>query len=252
MRLVVLLVGLLLASAAAVPAQPTGVREVTASSRTLISLTTKLRYTTMVVLPEADEILDVVCGDRDFWVIAATHNIAHIKPAKEGAATNLHLVTARGVFSFVLTESKAGPTDVKVFVTPDPEQPRERPSFASLAQVETLEGELASVRAARDAEQRRADEQVVAFKAQYPATLQFVYGAPKYEKPFFVRAVWHDGRFTYLRSDARELPALYEWTDGQPALVEFQVQHGLYVVPKVIERGYLALGKQRWTFRQER
>ena len=31
---------------------------------------------TMVVLPEGDEILDVLCGDRDFWVISATQNIA--------------------------------------------------------------------------------------------------------------------------------------------------------------------------------
>ena len=86
-------------------AQTTGVREVTASDRSLIPLDTRLRYTTMVVLPDGEEILDVVCGDRDFWVISAAQNIAHVKPAKEGAATNLNLVTASGtVYSFLLTE----------------------------------------------------------------------------------------------------------------------------------------------------
>ena len=50
----------------------------------------------MVLLPDGEEILDVICGDRDFWVITATHNIAHVKPAKEGAATNMNLVTASG------------------------------------------------------------------------------------------------------------------------------------------------------------
>ena len=90
-------------------AQATGVREVTASERSLIPLTTKLRYTTMILLPDEEEILDVVCGDNDFWVISATQNIAHVKPAKEGAATNLNLVTASGtVYSFLLTESKSG------------------------------------------------------------------------------------------------------------------------------------------------
>ena len=65
--------GLLLSSAlfavgiVGVSAQAQGVREVSASERTLISLTTKLRYTTMILLPEQDEILDVVCGDGDFW-----------------------------------------------------------------------------------------------------------------------------------------------------------------------------------------
>ena len=71
-------------------AQTTGIREVSASPRSLIPLQTRLRFTTMIVLPEGEEILDVICGDRDFWVISATHNIAHVKPAKEGAATNLN------------------------------------------------------------------------------------------------------------------------------------------------------------------
>ena len=45
--------------------------------------------------------------------------------------------------------------------------------------------------------------------------MQFVYGGPAYKKPFFVRSIWHDGRFTYIQTDARELPALYEIKDGQ-------------------------------------
>jgi len=40
--------------------------------------------------------------------------------------------------------------------------------------------------------------------------------------------------------------------DGEPALVNFQVQHGTYVVPKVLDRAYLALGKERFEFQQGR
>ena len=76
-----------------------------------------------------------------------------------------------------------------------------------------------------------------------------MYGTPKYEKPFLVRSIWHDGQFTYIKSDATELPALYEVKDGKPALVNFQVQNGTYVVPKVLDHGYLALGKERFAFR---
>ena len=36
--------------------------------------------------------------------------------------------------------------------------------------------------------------------------------------------------------------------DGKPSLVNFQVQRGTYVVPKVLERGYLALGNAKLTF----
>jgi type IV secretory pathway VirB9-like protein len=99
-------------------AQTTGIREVSASERSLIPLQTRLRYTTMIVLPDSEEILDVICGDRDFWVISATQNIAHVKPAKAGAETNLNLVTASGaIYSFLLSEKAAVRSpDLKVYV----------------------------------------------------------------------------------------------------------------------------------------
>ena len=40
----------------------TGVRDVAASERGLISLQTRLCYTTMIVLPDSEEILDVIWG----------------------------------------------------------------------------------------------------------------------------------------------------------------------------------------------
>jgi type IV secretion system protein VirB9 len=240
-----------------VSAQLTGIREVTASDRSVIPLHSRIRFTTMVILPDDEEILDVVCGDRDFWVISATQNIAHIKPAKEGASTNLNLVTARGtVYSFLLTETKTGDPDLKVYITADPNGSHATPKFVSAtqmaAQTSALEAQLKVARAAVDAATQQRDEEVVAFKQRYPQSLQFVYGSPKYAKPFYVRAIWHDGRFTYIQTDARELPALYELKDGQPSLVDFQVRGATYVVPKVVDRGYLAIGKQTFAFRQER
>ena len=229
----------------------TGVREVAASERGVIPLPTRLRYTTMVVLPDGEEILDVLCGDRDFWVISATHNIAHVKPAKAGAETNLNLVTSSGtIYSFMLSE-KSSPPDLKVYVQGEPGTATGKPKYFSAAQVEALESQLAEARAALRDGQKRADETVASYRQQYPTQLQFPYGSQKYEKPFFVRSMWHDGQFTYLKSDATELPALYEVKDGKPAIVNFQVREGTYVVPKVIDRGYLVLGTQRFTFEQQ-
>jgi type IV secretory pathway VirB9-like protein len=237
---------------ASVAGQTTGVREVTASERSVIPLNTKLRFTTMVVLPDGEEILDVICGDRDFWVISATQNIAHVKPAKDAAATNLNLVTTSGaIYSFLLTESKNGQPDLKVYVTADPDiAARAKPKYYSATQVSALQDELSDARAAIQTVQLRSEEALAAFQREYPAALVFAYGTPKYEKPFFVRSIWHDGQFTYIRSDARELPTLYEVRDGQPSLVNFQVQSGMYVVPKVLDRGYLAVGKERFSFQQ--
>src|SRR5213592_4283758 len=121
-------------------AQETGIREVTASERSLIPLHAKLRYTTMILLPDEEEILDVVCGDKDFWVISATQNIVHVKPAKEGAATNLNLVTASGmVYSFLLTEGKTTQPDLKLYVTADPSAARSKPKYYSANQVSALQ-----------------------------------------------------------------------------------------------------------------
>ena len=240
-----------LAMPSGIGAQPSGVREVSASERNLIPLQTRLRYTTMIVLPDGEEILDVICGDRDFWVISATQNVAHVKPAKEGAATNLNLVTSSGsVYSFLLNEKNGSP-DLKVYVKGDESAASGKRKYYSAAQVEGLEAELRSARAAVETAGRRADEAIAAYRQEYPIRLRFAYGTWKYEKPFLVRSMWHDGQFTYIKADASELPALYEVKDGKPALVNFQVHQGTYVVPKVLDEGYLALGKARFAFAQQ-
>jgi type IV secretion system protein VirB9 len=231
----------------------TGIREVTATDRNVIPLNTRLRYTTMIVLPEGDEILDVICGDRDFWVVSAVQNVAHVKPAKENAETNLNLVTAKGtIYSFLLKEkSGAGQPDLKIYVNAGDTAASGRPKYYSAADVERLNTELTEARNAIVQTEQRAKEAITTAKQEYPAKLRFEYGTPKYERPFFVRAIWTDGEFTYLKTDARELPALYELKDGKPSLVNFQVRGaGTYVVPKVLDRGYLALGESKFMFEQ--
>jgi type IV secretory pathway VirB9-like protein len=230
--------------------QSIGIREVTASDRSVIPLNTRLRYTTMIVLPDGEEILDVICGDRDFWVISAVQNVAHVKPAKSNAETNLNLVTARGtIYSFLLNEKSSGiEPDLKVYVTADASAPTGRPKYYSAADVERLEAELTEAREATTRAEVRARETVAAAKQAFPTELKFAFRPVKYERPFLVRAIWHDGTFTYIKSDATELPALYEVKDGKPAMLNFQVNAGTYVVPKVLERGYLALGNVRLEF----
>jgi type IV secretory pathway VirB9-like protein len=240
-------------SPTAVVAQTAGIREVTATDRSVIPLNTRLRYTTMIVLPEGDEIMDVICGDRDFWVVSAVQNVAHVKPAKENAETNLNLVTARGtIYSFLLKEkSGTSQPDLKIYVNAADTAPNGRPKYYSAADVERLNTELTEARNAIVQTEQRAKDAITSAKQEYPAKLRFEYGTPKYERPFFVRAIWTDGEFTYLKTDARELPALYELKDGKPSMVNFQVRGaGTYVVPKVLDRGYLALGESKFMFEQ--
>ena len=236
-----------------VRAQTTGIREVSASARSLITLQTRLRYTTMIVLPEGEEILDVICGDKDFWVITSTQNIAHVKPAKEGAATNLNLVTASGeVYSFLLTEKNgASMPDLKVYVNADPNAPKGKPKYYSAAQVESLQAELEEARAGVEAANRRAAESVAKLPAGVPGEAAVLVRLSQVREALpcpidLARRAVH-----VHPTDATELPALYEVKDGKPALVNFQVHQGTYVVPKVVDDGYLALGKERFSFAQQ-
>jgi type IV secretion system protein VirB9 len=64
-------------------------------------------------------------------------------------------------------------------------------------------------------------------------------------------AIYHDDLFTYIRSAARDKPIFYELRDGKPNLVSFQLENGVYIVPKVVDAGYLAIGKKKLNFARQ-
>ena len=83
-------------------------------------------------------------------------------------------------------------------------------------------------------------------RANYPDTMQFAYNFKKDKPPFNVEAVWHDDKFTYIRAHPQEAPALYEVKDGKPNLIQFELRpDGLYFIPKILDRAYLQIGKQK-------
>src|SRR4051794_36273503 len=97
-----------------------GSRVVQVDERDVVPITTRLRFTTLIVLPKQEQILDFVCGDKEFWVVNGSQNFAFVKPAKPGSRTNLNLITASGnVYSFQLTEAGENLSpDLKVFIEP--------------------------------------------------------------------------------------------------------------------------------------
>src|SRR5215831_7321634 len=116
------MIGVIVLATTAVAAPPEvapTTREVHYSNRSVVRVNARLRFTTMIILPETEEILDFVCGDKDFWIVSGAQNLAYVKPAKAGAVTNLNLVTATGtVYSFLLTEG-GGEPDLKLYIEPD-------------------------------------------------------------------------------------------------------------------------------------
>ena len=62
-------------------------RTVTYSEHDVVGIQTRLRFTTVIVLPKTEQILDVVCGDKEFWPVSGALNIAYVKPAKARATS---------------------------------------------------------------------------------------------------------------------------------------------------------------------
>ena len=77
-------------------AQAEQARTIHYATNEIAALRAKVRFTTVLVLPTEERILDYVVGDRDNWVIEGAENLCYLKPSKEGAVTNLSLVTAAG------------------------------------------------------------------------------------------------------------------------------------------------------------
>jgi len=88
------------------------------------------------------------------------------------------------------------------------------------------------------------------FRSSYATKLQFDYPleAKAGRDPFLVSAIYHDDSFTYIKCGARERPALYEIKDGKPNLISFQFENGIYIAPKIIDTGYLAIGNRKLLF----
>ncbi len=225
----------------------------------VIAVRAKLRFSTLIVLPENEEILDFTTGDKEFWIINGAHNLCYVHPAKAGSRSNLNLITANGhVYSFGLTEISNQPgvePDLKLFVEPKEESgPSAMHGYVRVADAEAYKKELETLRA-QTAEQVRAAHAQVAeeenrFRSGYATKLQFDYTVDRHgaREPFLVSILYHDDAFTYIRCAAREKPALYEVKDGKPNLIPFQLENGVYIVPKILDSGYLAIGRKKLTF----
>jgi type IV secretory pathway VirB9-like protein len=236
-----------------------GARVVSYSREEIIPVRAKLRFSTLIVLPDNEEILDFTTGDKEFWIVNGAHNLCYIHPAQVGIRSNLNLITASGnVYSFLLTEISNEPNaqpDLKLFV-----QPRETSGGTRLAgyvraeDAEAYRKEIEHIRAQSDeqvqAAREKATDDVNRFRSGYAASLHFdfVFDKKAATEPFLVSAIYHDDRFTYIRCDAKEKPALYEVRDGKPNLINFQLESGVYVVPKILDSAYLAVGKKKVIF----
>jgi type IV secretory pathway VirB9-like protein len=249
-----------LASSPAVAAD-SGARTVNYAETDVIPIHAKIRFSTLIVLPASEEILDATTGDKEFWIINGAHNLCYLHPAQQGIRSNLNLITASGhVYSFLLTEISNEPAtepDLKIFVNRKEESSINSTAVPPLARASEVQAYKTAVDAARaesaqavQQAEARAQREIDQYREQYAGKLQFdyAYKAKDAQAPFAVAAIYHDEKFTYIRCAAQEKPTLYEVKDGKPNLINFELSNGVYVIPKIVDRGYLVVGKKKFSF----
>lgn len=238
-----------------------GVRQVTASEHAVLEIAARVDNVTLVLLPEGEEILDVICGDCNeaagHWRVEDVENtnIATVKPSAEGVRTSFHLVAKSGLtYSFVAVETskdKAAIADIKVTVLPDPRSTKtpKQPQYVRVSAVESLQLELENAKATATALEATAARAAQRAESLDPSKRHHVYDYTQHQKPFLVDDMYHDGKFTYVKSGAREGFVIYETKDGEPASVNFEgPTDGLYIVKKVLGDGIFQVGNKRSGF----
>ncbi len=234
-----------------------GAKTVQYGEKDVVKLKAKVGFTTLIVLPEKEVVLDYVCGDKEFWVVNGNQNVAYVKPAREGSMTNLNLVTEAGnIYTFVLVEISKNPDsqpDLKVFVEPKEKSMisaiDQGPRFVSSREIDNYRQQLELAKEetlhTKETDQSEKDAQMGKFLSE----IRFSYHFDRDKKPFQVSEIWHDSKFTYIKAAPDETPTLYEIRDGnRPNLVNFTFNNGVFVAEKVIDRGYLVIGKSRLLF----
>jgi type IV secretion system protein VirB9 len=223
-------------------------RTVQYHSQDIVAIRAKVKYTTLIELPTTEKIMEAATGDKDFWIVDIVGNFCFVHPAKQGIASNLNLITDKGnIYSFTLQDisgSSAEP-DLKVIV-----EPADRsaivaasgpPQFVPAAQLEQSKQQF-------NALQSHVEHAVDEYKSGYPTQLKFDYVYKANQAPFDIQSIYHDDKFTYIKTNAPEKFSVYEIKDGKPNLVTYDLREGTYIIPKVMDDGYVELGKKKMSF----
>jgi type IV secretion system protein VirB9 len=252
---------LLHASTETHPLQPSAPRTVMVTeAETPPQVRAGLLQSTLIVLPAEEKVANVFAGDTVNWIFDGGHvasRFISVKPKTANAATDIHIVSDHGnEYTLQLREVSNDPDphfDSKVFINPGDQAAKDRlaqlPVFVPAAELDKAKQETAAAKAAQTAELKAEQSKAEQYRSEYPGSLHFDYAWDERKgKELGLQQIWRDDKFTYLRGQFQETPALYEVKDKKPSLINFDFSGGLYTVPKQLENGYLAIGKQKVEF----
>nr|WP_231737782.1 TrbG/VirB9 family P-type conjugative transfer protein [Terracidiphilus gabretensis] len=99
--------------------------------------------------------------------------------------------------------------------------------YVPAAQLDQAKQQLATL-------QSHVTQAVDEYKSAYPLQLKFDYTF-KNEDPFAVQSIYHDDKFTYIKTTASEKFSVYEMKDGKPDLINYDLRDGTYIIPKIVD-----------------
>jgi type IV secretory pathway VirB9-like protein len=233
----------------------------------IVLVNTELRFTTLVELPKEESIMEVTCGDKDYWSVNYSANHAYIKPAKQGGRTNFNLITTSGnVYSLMAAEVSATPGahgELKLFLEPADESlvtaMKSKPKYVSAEMADSYKQKADEAQAQLAEQQAQFHKQVQRAEAEARASNSstirhdYKFSPESARTPFNISSIYHDDRFTYIEANPQEAFALYETKDGKPSLIQFsfEEQSHRYSIPKIVDDGYLRIGKKELRFHRE-
>ena len=222
-------------------------RTVQYHSQDIVPIRAKVKFTTLIVVPATEKIMEAATGDKDFWIVDVVGSFCFVHPAKPNISSNLNLITDKSnIYSFTLQDitSIGGDPDLKVII-----QPADQSSMtASTGPAQYVPAaQLAQTREQLTALQSHVTQAVDEYKSVYPLSLKFDYSF-KSEEPFAIQSIYHDDKFTYIKTNAQEKFSVYEMKDGKPDLINYDLRDGTYIIPKIVDKGYVELGKKHMDF----
>ena len=229
---------------------------------------TSLNESTLLELPPEEKVATVFGGNTDDWIFNAGHvasRFISVKPKAAAAksSTNVHVISDHGNdYTLELKEVSAegGGFDSTVFLEQTDKEAQkmmaDAPVFLPAAEVkekeDRLEKEVAKAQAAAAADKKTAEIAQEKYQSTYPSNLHFDYSWDQSKaKALGVRQIWDDGKFTYIQGKFEEPPVVYELKDKKPSLINFDFANGLYTVPKLLQNGYVAIGKAKVEFHRQ-
>jgi type IV secretory pathway VirB9-like protein len=243
------------------PLEPNAPRTITVSEAdTPPVVRAALLQSTLILLPAEEKVANVFAGDTVDWVFDGGHvasRFISIKPKVANTTTDVHIISDHGnEYTLQLQEvsSDADPHfDSKVFLVPGDKAAKDRlaelPVFVPASELDRAKQDEAAAKAAETAALNAQASKEEAYRSQYPGTLHFDYTWDKEKgKELGLEQIWRDDKFTYLRGQFQETPALYEVKDKKLSLINFDFSNGLFTIPKELDNGYLVIGKQKVEF----